>query len=284
MIDLHTHTTASDGTLTPTELIAAAAQLSLEAVAITDHDTLAGYEQAVSAARQTGVELVCAVELSTRWRTMKASRSVSVHLLGYFLFEPPNQEFRRWLEQQIESRRIRNQRLVARLQQLGVDVTLEEVTARGGRLTGRPHFARLLVEKGYAATPAEAFHRYLGEGAQAYVPRESVALKEGIRRIREAGGLPVLAHPGRLHCDVEALLVETVPQGLGGLEAYASEHTPEQTPYFLELAQRHELAVTGGSDFHGETKPAVALGAGLGGNLSVPYAVLERLRAVAARL
>ncbi len=283
MIDLHTHTTESDGTLTPAQLIAAAREIGLEALAIADHDTLAGYDQALPAAAEAGIELICAVEVSTRLPHPAKPRGYSVHLLGYFPLHLPGDGFRHWLDQQLESRRLRNARLARRLQELGLEVTLEEVTARGGRLTGRAHFARLLVEKGYVQSAEEAFRRYLGESGKAYVPRESVSTTEGIRRIREAGGLPCLAHPGRLKIDVEAVLEALRPHGLAALEVYSSEHTRTETAFFLALARRYRMAVTGGSDFHGDTKPGVMLGTGRNGNLSVPRAILEELHEAAQR-
>ncbi len=284
MIDLHAHTNASDGTLTPAELVAAALDLGLEALAIADHDTLAGYEQARALAGRTGLELVCAVEVSTRLRRPEMPRSRGVHLLGYFLGPPPGEEFRRWLEGFQRRRAARNERLAARLHELGLEVTLEEAAAQGRRLTGRVHFAQVLVRKGYAGSIAEAFRLYLGESGRAYVPLERVELEEAISKIRAAGGLPSLAHPGRLKQDLEPGLGKLCAQGLAGLEAYSSEHSPAETAFFLDLARRYDLVVTGGSDFHGETKPGVRLGSGLNGNLAVPREVLEQMRRRARQL
>jgi predicted metal-dependent phosphoesterase TrpH len=284
LIDLHAHTTASDGALTPAELIAAALELGLEALAITDHDTLAGYEQAKPLAEEEGLELVCAVEVSARFRRPAMPRSRGAHLLGYFLGQPPGDEFRRWLEGFEQRRAERNQRLAARLRDLGLQVTLQEAAAHGRRLTGRVHFAQVLVSKGYAGSIAEAFRLYLGESGRAYVPLERVELAEAIGKVRAAGGLPSLAHPGRLKHDLEPGLGELCAQGLSGLEAYSSEHSPAETALFLDLARRYDLVVTGGSDFHGETKPGVRLGSGLNGNLAVPREVLEGMRRRAQQL
>ncbi len=278
MIDLHTHTTESDGTLTPAELVAAAREAGLEALAISDHDTLVGCDQALPAAAQVGIELVCAVEVSTRLPHPAKPCGQSVHVLGYFLLRPPDDGFRRWLAQQSESRRLRNACLAGRLQELGFEVTLEEVTARGGRLWGRRQFARLLVEKGYVGSTGEAFRRYLGETGKAYVPRETASTTEAIRRISEAGGLACLAHPGRLKIDVESAVEALRSHGLAALEVYSSDHTQAQTAFFLSLARRYQMAVSGGSDFHGDSKPGVLLGTGRDGSLSVPRAVLEDLR------
>ncbi|MEK7407344.1 MAG: PHP domain-containing protein [Acidobacteriota bacterium] len=283
MIDLHTHTTESDGTLTPADLIQAAVQMGLDALAISDHDTLAGHDRAAAPARQAGLDLVCAVEISTRL-SRPGQRATSVHLLGYFLQGPPDSEFRAWLEAIARKRRERNARMAARLEELGVGVTLEEVVALGGSIAGRPHFARLMLQKGRVASLQEAFDRYIGEAAPAYVERDEPGVAEGIRRILEAGGLPCLSHPIRLSKgNLEAigeLVAGMCEQGLRGLEVHYSEHNPAQTQFFLELARRYRLAVSGGSDFHGDNKPGVSLGTGIEGNLNVPLSVLEELRRV----
>jgi 3',5'-nucleoside bisphosphate phosphatase len=279
MIDLHAHTNQSDGSLSPEELIGEAVVIGLEAIAIADHDTLAGYDFAVPAAQRCGIELVCAVELSTRPETPPGGgRPPSVHLLGYFLNGQPSAEFREWLETQQQSRRRRNDALVAKLQSLGVDITLEEVQVLGRNLTGRPHFARVLCQKGYAKSRQEAFDLYLADNASAAVEREEPTLEEGIRRICAGGGMPSLAHPVRLpqrdRSSLTTLLSQLVEGGLQGLEVYHSEHGPEETELYLALAQHFGLAPTGGSDFHGENKPAVRLGSGIQGNISIPYSLL----------
>lgn len=280
MIDLHVHSTESDGSLTPQQLVSEAAALGLEALAIADHDTMAGYEPALRAAAGTGVELICAVEISAR-RECLDGRSRGVHLLAYFFQGPPGEGFSRWLEQQQQRRRERNQRLAARLQELGLEVALEEVAALGGKLVGRVHFAQALIRRGYAASVQEAFREYLGQGGRAYLPMERVTVEEAIRKIRDAGGLACVAHPGRLRFNLEGVLGEWRAQGLGGLEVFHSEHSREQTGYLLALARRFELAVTGGSDFHGEGKPGVCMGTGMNGNLSLNRELLEALRQAA---
>ena len=279
MIDLHTHTNESDGTLTPVELVERALALPLEALAISDHDTFAGYDEAVRPARARGLDLVCAVELSTR---MAGDRRRTIHLLGYFLKDAPSFEFRTWLQELLGARRDRNQRLVANLQALGVEIELNEVERIGRTLTGRPHFARVLVQKRYAANADEAFRKYLGESAPAYVERDSPHVAMGIQRIVAAGGLAVLAHPVRLgvHDEAaeEALIGELRDAGLGGIEVYHSDHQPSDMERYARIAKKVGLAVSGGSDFHGDAKPKVALGTGVNGNLSVPKSVLDKLR------
>ena len=274
MIDLHTHTNESDGTYTPAQLVAEAAELRLEALGITDHDTLAGYDAAVPLAREAGVDLVCGIELSTKLRGR------SVHLLGYFLQSPPSAAFREWLEEQKQSRRDRNRRLAARLREMGIDVSLEEVEQRGKSLAGRPHFAQVMVEKGYVADTRQAFDDYLDESAKAYVDRKEPTFAEGVQRIREGGGLPSLPHPVRVPRNGESfedLLSEMVTAGLEALEVYHSDHEPDDERMFQTQAGRYNLKITGGSDFHGALKPHIRLGTGAG-NLNVPKAVLDNLR------
>jgi len=274
LIDLHTHTDESDGTYTPAQLIAEAAALGLEALGITDHDTLAGYDSALPLAREAGVDLVCGIELSTKLRGR------SVHLLGYFLEAPPSQAFRDWLREQQLSRRDRNARLADKLRSMGIQVSLTEVEARGKSLAGRPHFAQVMVEKGYVRDTREAFDDYLDESAKGYVDRKEPTFAEGVQKIVEGGGLPSLPHPVRVPRngeDFEELIGEMLDAGLRAIEAYHSDHQPQDERLFLGQAERYGLAVTGGSDFHGAIKPHIRLGTGAG-NLCVPRAILDQLR------
>jgi predicted metal-dependent phosphoesterase TrpH len=280
LIDLHTHTNESDGTCTPAELVDAARRLHLEALAITDHDTFAGYDQAVPLACAAGLDLICGIELSCR---LAGSRESSIHLLGYFIKDPPSQTFRKWLDEVLADRRDRNARLLDKLQSMGVDIQLSEVECGAGSLTGRPHFARVLVQKGYARNSEDAFRKYLGESAPAFVERHGPYAVAGIQKVIDAGGLPVLAHPVRLGIrnarDEEALILELCEAGLGGIEVYHADHRPADVERYERLSKKLDLAVTGGSDFHGATKPSHALGTGVKGNLSIPREVLDRLRA-----
>ncbi len=282
MIDLHTHTHESDGTSSPEELVQAAVELKLEALGICDHDTFAGYDQAAPAARAVGLELVCGIELSTKLRSRPGVRGKSVHVLGYFLDAPPAPEFRAWLGNLQRSRRDRNARLAERLQSLGIAVTLEEVETLGRSLAGRPHFAQIMLRKGYVKSIHEAFEVYLGESARAYVEREEPSVAEGIRRILEAGGLPSIAHPVRLSRNgavVERLVAEMRDADLRAIEVYHSDHGPRETEQYFALARRYDLAITGGTDFHGGNKPGISLGTGINGNVAVPRTVLDALRA-----
>jgi predicted metal-dependent phosphoesterase TrpH len=274
LIDLHSHTNESDGTCSPAQLIDLAAGAGVSTLGITDHDTFSGYDQARPLAAKAGVEVVCGIELSTKLH------GHSVHLLGYFLGENGLDGFRTWVKGQQASRRERNVRLVARLQELGFDITLEEAEARGRGMTGRPHFATLMLEKGYVSGIRQAFDDYLDESAKGYVHRQEPQFAEGVERIRNAGGIASLAHPVRVRGDVPALMPELCDAGLNAIEAYHTDHGPRDTELYLGLAKRYGLLVTGGSDFHGDIKPGVMLGTGYAGNLRVPDDVLEKLRAV----
>lgn len=276
MIDLHSHTTESDGTFTPAELVAEAKRIGLEALAITDHDTFRGYNAAVPYAKDAGLELICGIELSTKFG------GATVHMLAYFLNEPPAPDFCTWLDDLLESRRDRNRRLIDKLQSLGVDITLAEVEVHGRTLTARPHFARVLIDKGYVTTLQEAFDKYLDEAAPGYVQRQEVPVEEAIQRVAAAGGITSLAHPVRVAKNdwntLSVWIQKMVSQGMRSVEVFHSDHTPENVAYYQSLAQKFGLGISGGSDFHGGNKPSIELGYGYRKNLSVPYSVLENLK------
>jgi predicted metal-dependent phosphoesterase TrpH len=274
MIDLHSHTNHSDGTCSPEELIAEARRVGVRTLAITDHDTFSGYDQALPHARESNVELLCGIDLSTKLH------GESVHLLGYFLNGSRLAGLRTWVLEMQASRRERNVRLVARLQALGLDITLEEAEARGRGMTGRPHFALIMMEKGYVKTIQQAFDEYLAESAPGYVDRNEPQFADAVKRIRDAGGIASIAHPVRLKGDFAAMLPQLRDAGLNAIEAYHSDHSPENTEMYLMFAAQYGLLVTGGSDFHGAVKPGIALGTGRGGNVRIPEDLLERLRVV----
>jgi 3',5'-nucleoside bisphosphate phosphatase len=280
VIDLHSHTNESDGTFTPLELVDLATERNLEALAISDHDTFAGFDQALPVAQSRGLDLVCGIELSTR---VQGTKTRTVHLLGYFLHQPPTAEFREWLDELLAGRRDRNLRLISSLHDQGIDIELPEVEKLGRTLTGRPHFARLLIQKGYVSSFDEAFRRYLGETAPTYVERFAPYVPVAIQRVIAAGGLPVLAHPIRLGFrdtkPEEKFISELRDAGLRGIEVFHSDHRPEDMERYAGIARKYNLAVTGGSDFHGEVKPQISLGTGYNGNLNIPKTVLESLRA-----
>jgi predicted metal-dependent phosphoesterase TrpH len=287
LIDLHTHTNRSDGSTDAADLVRLAVQEGIEALAIADHDTLAGYDAALPIAAEIGLELVCSVELSTRPNEERSSgkRQPSVHLLGYWLLSPPSSEFRCWLQSQQESRRRRNLELVAKLEHLGVPVSLNEAEIYGRNQVGRPHFARVLCDKGYVSNIQEAFDLYLADEAKASVERDEPTLEAGIQRITESGGIASLAHPVRLPQrgpELARLLERLMEVGLQGIEVYHSEHSSADTAEYSQLASRFELIPTGGTDFHGENKPRIRLGTGIDRNISLSYSFLENMREMCA--
>lgn len=272
-IDLHTHTTASDGSMTPEELVRHALDKGLAAVAVTDHDTVGGVSRALAEGGRLGIEVIAGVEISVDFST-------EMHLLGYF----PNgysESILKILEDLRERRELRNHKIVSKLEELGFDIIMEEVNsiAEGG-IVGRPHIARVLMEKGYVGSMKEAFERYLGVSRPAYFKKEKLLPKEGIAEIIGAGGIPVLAHPifiGLTYDRLDQLVGELAGYGLMGIEVFYSWHTEEQTSELLKTAGKYGLALTGGSDFHGSFKPDLEIGIGTG-TLKVPYTLLETLK------
>lgn len=277
MVDLHAHTDRSDGTLSPRGLVDLARQTNLAALAITDHDTIAGYDDAAPYAREVGLELVCGVELGARYD------GSAIHVLGYFLEAPPDELFRRRLEELKQARRERNERLAERLRSLGLDVRVEEAEALGREQTGRPHFARLLVSKGYVANYREAFEVYLDEQGKGFVPRREPSLETVFGWIRDARGVSSWAHPGRFvrkaGSKPEESFQALAAHGLQAVEAYHRDHLPEESKRFDLAAQKLGLGVTGGSDFHGPTLGGVPLG-----GLHLKDELLERLRSFSRSL
>jgi 3',5'-nucleoside bisphosphate phosphatase len=273
LIDLHCHTTCSDGTLTPSALLEKAQAMGISFLAVTDHDTIQAYGMIRDAASEIGIELLCGVELSTHL----AGCERSVHLLGYFA-EEPGAIFREWLERLQESRMQRNAELLSRLQELGVKIEWSEVQALAQRQVGRPHFAAALLQKGYVRSLKEAFDIYLSEGGKAWVERDEPSLAVAVEMVRRAGGLPSLAHPIRISCDwtfLEETIRHYAAHGLGALECFHPEHSRDDVWRMCALAEKYGLAMTGGSDFHGATKPGIELGTGHEGNLRIPQLVGE---------
>jgi predicted metal-dependent phosphoesterase TrpH len=272
--DLHMHSTHSDGTCTPRELVAMARRKGLAAIALTDHATLSGVAEAQEAGRALGVRVLSGVEISVEYA------SKTVHMLGY-CFDSGSQVLRAGLERILGGRHERNLKIVEKLNELGCAVTYEDVAAEaGGKVVGRPHFARALIRRGYAATNEEAFEKFLARGAAAYVERLRFSPANAVAMIRSAGGIPVLAHPKFVPVrDGESLedIVRTLREaGLMGIECHYSLHTPEETRRYLDLARRYSLIVTGGTDFHGDVKPEIEMGTGLG-ELRVPLECADAL-------
>jgi len=271
--DLHTHTTASDGSLTPSELVELARDVGLAAVSVTDHDTVDGLEEALTAGERNGVEVIAGVEISVDFKT-------EMHILGYF----PGKAYKgivNVLERLREIRNERNPKIISKLNEMGFDITLGEVLKEAsGEVVGRLHIAKVLAKKGYVKNTNEAFEKYLLQGRPAYFKKEKLTPQQGIEAILNAGGVPVLAHPIFLHLgtdELDELVSNLALVGLKGIEAYYVENSEEDTKILLEIASKYNLVATGGSDFHGSFKPTIALGKGHG-NLQVPYEVVENLK------
>lgn len=278
-IDLHIHTTASDGTLTPSEVISQALRLKLRAIAITDHDTLAGSEEALQVGFPSPLKFLTGVEISAAPPPFY-SASGSFHLLGYSIrIDEP--KLNGALEKLQQARKNRNPAIIGRLNEIGIPITLDEVCREAGEgQLGRPHIAKLLIKKGVAKSMDDAFDRYLGANGPAYVDKYRIECHRAIELTINAGGIPVLAHPGLLNCKTrdqfDKLIKGLKDMGIQGVEVYYSEHTQEQTRLFAQLAQRYELLMTGGTDFHGAIQPDIAIGSGKG-DLFVPYELYEKL-------
>ncbi len=281
-IDLHIHSTASDGTLTPHEIITRACQLGLKAIAITDHDTVDGVQQIFQDGFPQNLHFLSGVELSTAAPSGFPCHG-SLHLLGYG-FRPDDRELGHQLRLLQDARRNRNPQIIYKLQALGIDISVEELGPRDSeRQTGRPHIAKLLMDKGIVDSFDEAFDRFLGNGKPAYVDKYRIECRRAIALLRQAGGIPVLAHPGLIHPTsdwlLEDLLLALKSDGLQGLEVYYPEHSKSQTHQYQELALRLELAPTGGTDFHGAIKPGVELGRA-DGRFEVPFHLYQELVAL----
>ena len=276
LIDLHNHTTASDGTDSPEELVEKAAALGLRAVGVTDHDTAAGVTEAMEAGDRLGVEVVSGIEVSSDYRDN------NVHILGYFI-DPSSPALRPVLEWVSAERKRRNEKIVAMLAADGFDISVEQLRqAYPGAVLGRPHMAEYLMRRGYTASVKEGFEKYLGEGKPYYLTKRRISVARAVEVIAAAGGVSVLAHPLQYHYpenEVVELIEYARSLGVRALECYYSEHTPAEQTWLLAQAERYGLGVSGGSDYHGSRKTHIRLGSGMG-DLAVPYRVLEGLRAL----
>jgi predicted metal-dependent phosphoesterase TrpH len=301
MVDLHTHTTYSDGTFSPRRLVELAAQVGLSAVAITDHDSIDGVAEATAAGSELGVEVVAGVEINL------FHDQLTVDLLGYFPggplgaarpcgepssaprpdAEPPDSEppsgteMRAALIELRQARDERNAQILERLAELGYPVAPEELAAiAGSGAVGRPHVGEAMRRRGYVDSITEAFERFLARGAPAWVDRRRLSLREAVRLVARADGLAVIAHPGIIRTDAAGLarlVGEARRCGVDGIECFYPEHDEQTVARCLVLAATNGLVPTGGSDFHGETKPGVRLGQANAGR-PVPDAVLAGLK------
>jgi 3',5'-nucleoside bisphosphate phosphatase len=285
VIDLHTHSTISDGSEPPERICDMAAAAGCSAVALTDHDSLAGLPTAAAEAARVGVRLVPGCEVSCKKpppHVGGAAVSGSVHVLVYFV-EDTEGPLGRQLEALRSDRSRRNHALVARLRDLGVDIDYDTVVAQAGgeEGLGRPHFARALVHAGAAADMDDAFDRWLADGRPAYVPKARLTARDVAELARASGGVAVLAHPLSLGLEpraLEKLVAELAEAGLGGLEAVYGRYSPDERRQLRAIAQRAGLVATGGSDYHGSFKPDLQVGTGTG-DLDVPDEALEALAA-----
>ena len=278
-VDLHTHTTASDGTDSPARVVEQAARLGLAAVAVTDHDTAAGVHEAREAGERLGIRVVPGIEVSSDYRDN------NIHILGYFL-DTDSPALRPVLDWVSTERDERNRKMCDMLSAAGFDVTMEEMLEEyPAAVLGRPHFAEHLMRKGYVASVQEGFDRYLEVGRPFFLPKRRISVARAVETIRQSGGVAVLAHPYEYKYpenETVELIEYAVELGIGGLECWYSLHTPEQTAHLLSLAERYDLAPSGGSDYHGVRKPHIAIGTGTG-DMRVPDWVPDGLCARAGK-
>lgn len=273
-IDLHVHSSRSDGTLTPKELVRHAAACGLFAFALTDHDNMDGLAEASLEAAACGIELIPGIEFSTEYH------GKDIHIVGLD-FDWKHPDFQSRVKYYRDERFRRNQKMIDKMAADGIDISCRKMAEMFGETVWtRAHFARYLIRYHYVADMENAFRTYIGDDCKYFVPRQKVSPSEVVGLIRTFGGIPVLAHPLQYHLsdhELRTLLGLLMEKGLLGLEVYYSTHTPEQEACLLRLAEELGLAPSGGSDFHGSNKPDIALGSGKG-NLSIPYSVLVNLR------
>ncbi len=272
-IDLHVHTTASDGTVSGRGVVELARGIGLAAIAVTDHDTVSGYAEAAEVGRELGVEVVPGIEISTKY-------GGPIHILGYYI-DTESKELLSVMDWVVQDRDARNRKLAELMAADGLPVSYDEMQRRFGKVIGRPHFAELLVELGMAESVQDAFDRYVEKGRKYYLPRNFLSIERSVESIVEAGGVPVLAHPFQYKRDdagLREIIEHCMEHGLGGIECRYSGYDADKVAYLEALAEEYHLVKTGGSDFHGDNKPHIALGRGIEGKLDVPYEFLERLR------
>jgi predicted metal-dependent phosphoesterase TrpH len=280
LIDLHVHSTASDGTNSPAQLIRQAERQGLGAIALTDHDTVSGVVEAIAGGIPPTMKFIAGVEISTQ-PPSGFSVSGSLHILGYGIpLDDP--DLLAILDKLQHARKNRNPEIIHRLNKMGIQLSLEEIRQEvGAGQLGRPHIARALVSKGIVGSIEEVFAQFLGKGKPAYVDKFRVPAETAVGMIRRSGGVAVLAHPGLLPnqslADIDRLVSVLTASGLQGIEAYYPGHSPEETAAYEALAERHGLLLTGGSDFHGSAYGNIEMGCGRG-DLRVPMAVYERLQ------
>lgn len=278
IVDFHTHSTCSDGTLTPTELVHHGEKCGISAFALTDHDSVDGIKEAIMAAKNCNIEFIPGIEFS-------AADDTETHIIGLFI-DPENETLLKTIQKLKDSRRRRMEDICQKLRNLGFRITHEEaLEIAGGNFVGRAHIARLMMNKGYCSTVKECFEKYIGLGKPAYSKKNELTAEEAVRAIKAAGGLAFLAHLNQTGYDrekLQTLLLKLKAAGLTGIEGYYPEYTPEHIAQYRGLAYELNLAISGGSDFHADMKPHIKMGVGAG-TLSIPYYVLENLKRIKAR-
>lgn len=274
LVDLHVHSTASDGTLTPSEVVALAKQANLSAIALTDHDTIDGISEAIEASHKYDLELIPGIEFSTFYGKRE------IHMVGLFI-DPNNYELNNKLNELVATRNMRNEQMALNLRNNGIDVTLDALNDMfPNAIITRAHFARYMYEKGYIKDIRVAFDKYIGDGRPCYVQREKISAKEVIDLIKGAGGLPILAHPllyGFKGTELNECVTSLKKAGLVGIEVLYSKNKGLDESKVRQIAKDNSLLISGGSDFHGANKPNLNIGNGYG-NLAIPYEVLENLK------
>lgn len=273
-IDLHTHSLKSDGSMTPAEVVREAKKAGLAAIALSDHDTVDGLPEAIAEGERIGVEIIPAIEFSVQSKT-------ETHILGYFI-DYTNPKLIQMLKEVVDLRIERNHVTTQRLNELGFDITLEEVRALApNNFVGRAHFARVLMDKGYTESVKEGFDKYMSVGKYAYCEKQRLTARDAVELIAECGGISFLAHPHltKLSDDeLKEFLLELKSYGLCGVEGYYTDYTPEMQEKYQNMAKELGLLISGGTDFHAAMKPHISIGTGLG-NLKIPYSLLEEMKA-----
>jgi predicted metal-dependent phosphoesterase TrpH len=272
-IDLHIHSTYSDGTMSPRDLVNLAKKKGLRAISLTDHDTVDGVTEAISSCKGDGFEVISGIEMGAKYS------GITIHILGY-LFDPNNSPLRKALKKLQDARNERNGHILLRLNKLGIDISDTELRniSRVGQ-TGRPHIAKMLLKKGVVKTIDEAFARFLRKGAVAYVPRFLYTVEEVFTLLRRAGGIGVLAHPLQIqHSDmnVTTAIEQLTILGMDGIETYYPTHSKKTRNILIRSAEACNLVLTGGSDYHGEIRPGTTLAGGK--NVTVPYELLGKMK------
>jgi predicted metal-dependent phosphoesterase TrpH len=269
-VDLHCHSTASDGTFAPAAVVRLAKEVGLTGLALTDHDTIGGVEEAGAEAKKLGIDFLPGIEISAEF-----PHPGTLHLLGYGV-DPQSDVLRDMTRQLLEGRDNRNPKIVAKLQQLGVSITMDELEQEaGGNVVGRPHIAAILMRKGYVSSIKQAFDKYLAPGGAAYFDKERLSPAKALAMIKQSRGVSVLAHPVQLRLEndsqLDRVVKDLVDLGLQGLEVIHSDHDAATIEKLSQLADRFGLVKTGGSDFHGSNKKGIQLGTANGRKITRDY-------------